>query len=342
MRVKFWKGIAIGIDLGTANTLISYKGTILLNEPSIIAIDSNSNKLLATGTQAMLMDEKSNKTIRTIKPLSDGVIADFTGAELMIKAFVDQIKIKSENLMFSSFTMLFSVPTGITEVERRAVKDSGINAGASNILMIYEPIASAVGAGLDVMSPEGNLIVEIGGGTTQVALISLSGIVISQSIKTAGNTFNADIRAYIKREYCILIGERTAEAVKIKKGAGLLDFDGEEEGLEIIGRDLLSGIPKAVKIFHSDIASAINKSLIKIEETIVKVLENAPPELAADVGTNGIYISGGGALLKGLKERLQGKLRLKVNLVDEPLNSVIKGASRILNDRVKYASLILN
>lgn len=343
MRLRLLRQLAIGVDLGTANTLISLEGKILVNEPSIVAIDSVTNKLLASGSTAMLMHEKTGTTIKTIKPLRDGVIADFSAAELMIKSFTNQIRKTSTNLIFSSYTMLFSVPTGITDVEKRAIKDSAANSGASEVLMIYEPMASAVGAGLDVMSAEGILIVDIGGGTTQVALISLAGIVVEQSIRTAGNTFNNDIIYYIKKEYNLLIGERTAEALKIKIGTVLVDLDGGDDTMfEVVGRDLLSGIPKSVKISFSETALALDRSITKIEESIIKVLENSPPELSSDIHINGLYISGGGSLLRGLKERLGNKLGLKVMVVDDPLNSVIKGTSIILNDMKKYSSIIFD
>ncbi len=342
MRLRLLRQLAIGVDLGTANTLISLEGKILVNEPSIVAIDPVTNKLLASGSIAMLMHEKTGTTIKTIKPLRDGVIADFSAAELMIKSFTNQIRKTSKNLIFSSYTMLFSVPTGITDVEKRAIKDSAVNSGASEVLMIYEPVASAVGAGLDVMSAEGILIVDIGGGTTQVALISLAGIVVEQSIRTAGNTFNNDIIYYIKKEYNLLIGERTAEAVKIKIGTVLVDLDGDDTMFEVIGRDLLSGIPKSVKISFSETALALDRSIAKIEESIIKVLENSPPELSSDIHLNGLYISGGGSLLRGLKERLGNKLGLKVMVVDDPSNSVIKGTSIILNDMKKYSSIIFS
>lgn len=342
LRYKVLKPIAIGVDLGTANTLICYNGKILVNEPSIIAIDALTKVLLASGNEAKAIHEKSNQSIRTIKPLKGGVIADFSGAELMIKTFVDQINIKKRYLFFSSLTMLFSVPTGITEVEKRAVKDSAINAGASEVIMVFEPLAAAIGAGLDVSSPEGILIVDIGGGTTQVAIISLSGIVLSQSIKIAGNAFNYDLQNYFRKEYNLLIGEATAESVLLKKGNVLLDLVTKEEGLKVVGRDLISGVPSSVTIFSSDITLAIEKSMLRIEDAILKVLENSPPELASDIHVNGIYLSGGGAMLNGLKERFSSKLGLKVHIVDDPLSSVIKGTSHVLKERAKYSSIIFN
>jgi rod shape-determining protein MreB len=339
MKLKLFKELSLAIDLGTVNTLISYEGRILLNQPSIVALCTKSKQLIAVGDKALLMHEKTNYNVRTLKPLRDGVIADFSAAEMMIKSYVAQVRKSIKSPFFSSFTILFSVPTCITDVEKRAVRDSGFNAGASEVFMVYEPVASAVGAGLDVRSPEGMMVVDIGGGTTQVALISLSGIVIEKSIKTAGTTFNSDILSFFKKQQNLLIGERTAEAVKIKLGLALSESGGDKN-IDVIGKDLLFGIPKSVKIFHSDVISSFDKSLVKIEESILQVLDNTPPELASDLHQYGIHISGGGALLKGLKERLSERLGLKIILVEDPLNAVIRGASIILKDRERYASLI--
>jgi rod shape-determining protein MreB len=335
-----FRQLSLGMDLGTVNTLISHEGQILLNQPSIIALSTESKQLIAIGNEAMLMHEKTNHSIKTIKPLRDGVIADFSAAEIMVKSYVAQVRKSIKSPFFSSFTILFSVPTSITDVEKRAVRDSGFNAGASEVLMVYEPVASAVGAGLDVRSPEGMMIVDIGGGTTQIALISLSGIVIEKCIKTAGNTFNSDILSFFKKQQNLCIGERTAEAVKIKLGLASSKLDCDNK-LEVIGRDALFGIPKSVRISHSEVISSIDKSLVKIEESILQVLDETPPELASDLHQNGIHISGGGALLKGLKERLSEKLGLKIIVVEDPLNAVIRGASVILKNKEKYASLIL-
>lgn len=342
MFSKFKKGIAIGIDLGTANTLISSGDKILVNEPSIVAIDGKTHALLASGNEAMLMHEKTNNiSIKTIKPLRDGVIADFTAAEMMIKSFVNRIKKKENNYFLFSFSMLFCVPTGITEVEKRAIRDSGMNAGAGEVLITYEPIAAALGSGLDVQSPEGVLIVDIGGGTTGIALISLSGIVLEQSVRIAGNTFNQDIIDYLKKQFNILVGERTAERVKKEIGAVVLDLEPNVEDIDLVGQDLLTGIPRSVRVSYQDIASALDKSISRIEDAIIKVLENAPPELASDIHFNGIYLSGGGSLLRGIEQRLSHRIGLKINRVNDPLGAVVKGTSLILNNKEKFASLII-
>lgn len=340
MWLKLFKGLAIAVDLGTANTLISFEGRILLNEPSIIVLDTISKRLVAFGNVALPMHEKTNENFKTIKPLRDGVIADFSAAEMMITAYVAKVRKTIKSPFTSSFTMLFSVPTGITEVEKRAVRDSALSAGASEVLMVFEPVASAVGAGLNVRSSEGIMLVDIGGGTTQVALISLSGIVLEKSIRSAGNSFNTDISNFIKKYHNLVIGERTAEAVKFKMGLASCLIPGEEEKIEVIGRDLVHGIPKSVKISNSDVIQSIEKSLLKIEESILHVLDKTPPELASDLHENGIYISGGGALLRGLKERLENRIGLNINIVEDPLTSVIKGNSIILLEKEKYSSLI--
>lgn len=342
MLPKFRRGLALGIDLGTANTLISCGDRILINEPSIVAVDGHTSQLLASGEEAMLMHEKTNSmSIRTIKPLRDGVIADFTAAEMMIKSFVGKVRKKENHLFFSSFTMLFCVPTGITEVEKRAIRDSGTNAGASEVLIMYEPMAAAVGSGLEVQSPEGVMMVDIGGGTTGIAIISLSGIVLEQSVRIAGNSFNQDIIDFLKKQYNLLVGERTAERVKKEIGAVVYDLEDSEQELDIVGRDLLTGIPRSIRLGYQDIASALDKSISRIEEAIIKVLENAPPELASDIHINGIFLSGGGALLRGIQKRFAGKTGLAIHRVEDPLGAVVKGTSLVLRDRKKYATLLL-
>ena len=336
------KEFAIGIDLGTANTLISFGEKILLNEPSIVALDGNTNKFIASGNEALLMHEKtSGMNVRTIKPLRDGVIADFTAAELMIKSFVSQVKKKRAGFIFSSCTMLFCVPTGITEVEKRAIRDSGANAGARNIFITYEPIAAALGSGLDVLSPKGVMIVDIGGGTTGIAVISLSEIVLEHSLRVAGNSFNQDIIDFLKRKFNLLVGERTAEHVK--KEIGSVDYDLEEslDQIEVSGRDLLRGVPRSISLSYKDVFNALDKSIFRIEEAILKVLENTPPELASDILKNGIHLSGGGSLLRGIEKRLAAKTGLATYRVENPLMAVVKGTSMILKDRKKYSSLLI-
>ncbi len=339
---KFRRSLALGIDLGTANTLISSGDKILINEPSMVAVDGPTSQLLASGHDAMLMHEKTNSIgTRTIKPLRDGVIADFTAAEMMIKDFVSRVRKKEKQLFFSSFTMLFCVPTGITEVEKRAIRDSGTNAGATEVLIMYEPIAAALGSKLNVQSPIGVMVVDIGGGTTGIAIISLSGIVLEQSVRIAGNSFNQDIIDFLKKQHNLLVGERTAERVKKEIGAVIYDLEDFKPEMDVVGRDLLTGIPRSIRLGYQDIASALDKSISRIEEAIIKVLENAPPELASDIHINGIYLSGGGALLRGIQKRFGTKTGLSIHLVEDPLGAVVKGTSLVLKDRKKFASLLI-
>jgi len=336
----FGGAMDIGIDLGTANTLIIHNGVIVVDEPSIVAIDVETNKLIAFGSAAMLMHEKTNSNIKTIRPLKDGVIADFSSAELMIKSMVKLIP-KSSNLWLNrSYRMAICIPSSITEVEKRAVKDSALHAGAVEVYTIYEPLAAAIGIGMDIGAPDGFLIVDIGGGTTEIALIALSGIVTENSIRIAGDAFNMDILNYIKKNYNVLIGEKTAELIKIKIGSALPVLDEEIEGIDIAGRDLLTGIPKLLSLNYPEIAFAIDKSLSKIEEAIFKALENSPPELSSDLHKNGIFLTGGGALLKGLDKRLSEKTKLKVTIADEPLKAVVRGTGMALSDLKKYKSVL--
>jgi rod shape-determining protein MreB len=331
----------IAIDLGTANTLIIHKDKVVVDEPSIIAIDRKNSKVIAIGKQAMQMHEKTHREIETIRPLKDGVIADFTAAEQMIRGLIKMIN-SGSRFFTPSYRMVICIPSGITEVEKRAVKDSAEHCGAREVYMIHEPIAAAIGIGINIDEPVGSMIVDIGGGTTEIAVIALSGIVCEQSIKTAGDVFTQDILNYMRRQHNLLIGERSAERIKMEVGSAMAELDEPPADYEVRGRDLMTGIPKTIKVSYSEIAFCLDKYISKVEDGVLKTLEMSPPELSADIYNNGIYLTGGGALLKGLDQRLALKTKLPIHIADDPLRAVVRGTGIALKNLEAYKPVLMS
>ena len=298
----------LAIDLGTANTRIIHKDKIVVNEPSIIAVDAMTGKLIAIGEKARQMHCKTPINIKTIRPLREGVIADFDAAEQMIREMIKMIK---WNLLYTpSLKIVLCIPSGCTEVERRAVRDSSEHAGGRDVYMIYEPMAAALGIGIDVEAPDGNMVVDIGGGTTEIAVIALGGIVCSQSLRVAGDSFTFDIQTYIRNQHNIKIGERTAEEIKIEVGSALPELENPPPDFNISGAHIMTAMPIEIPISYQEIAHCLDKSISKIESAIVSVIEQTPPELYVDIARHGIYLAGGSAMLKGLDKRLTDKINI--------------------------------
>ena len=336
---SFTKDIAI--DLGTANTIIICEDKIVIDAPSVVALDRRTDKVLAVGEQARLMYEKTHDEIRTIRPLCDGVIADFYAAEQMIRGMIKMINFK--NRWFSPpLRIVICVPSGATEVERRAVRDSSERAGGREIYLIDEPMAAAVGIGIDVEAPEGHMVVDIGGGTTEVAVISLGGIVTKTSIRTAGDAFTEDIMEYMRRQHNVKVGERTAEMIKINVGSVLTSLDNPPEDFVVHGPNQMTSLPMEIPISYQEMAHCLDKSIIKVETTIMNTLENTPPELYADIVHNGIYLTGGGALMRGLEKRLTDKINIKFHVAEDPLRAVARGTGIALKNLNKFNFLYRN
>lgn len=329
----------LAIDLGTANTVILMDGKIVVDEPSIVAFDLTTNKPIAFGQKAKLMHDRTNPNIKTVRPLRDGVIADFNAAEQMIRGFVKMINYK-RTLFTPNIKMVVSIPKGSTEVEIRAVRDSSEHAGGKDIYLIYEPMAAAMGIGMNVEEPSGNMIVDIGGGTTEIAVISLGGIVTNQSIRVAGDVFTSEIQQYMRQQHNIRVGEITSEQIKVSVGAATLDLDEEPEPFIVKGPNIMTAHPVEIAITSGEIARCLNKSIEKIEAAILQVLESTPPELYQDIVEKGIYLSGGGALLKGLDKRLSDAMNIQFRVAEDPLRAVARGTSIALKNPERYQFLL--
>mgnify|MGYP000906967071 FL=1 len=330
----------IAIDLGTANTIIYYQDKVVVDQPSIVAKDRKSGRVVAIGRRAQQMHGKTHKNIETIRPLRDGVIADFESAEQMIKGMIQMINKNSKSWFTPSHRMVICIPSGITDVEKRAVKDSAEHAGGKEVYLIHEPMAAAIGIGIDVEEPMGNMIVDIGGGTSEIAVIALGGIVTDTNIRIAGDEFTRDIQDYMRSKHNILIGERTAEQVKIQVGSAIAILEDGPDDYPVLGRDLLSGHPKEVVVTYAEIAGAIDKSISKIEEAIHASLNQTPPELSADIFKTGIYLAGGGALLRGLDQRISLRTKLPVHISEDPLHAVAKGTAIALKNIDRFPFLM--
>jgi rod shape-determining protein MreB len=332
----------LAIDLGTANTVIFQDGAIVLDEPSVVAVDAHKGDLVAVGEEAQLMEGKEHQGIITIRPLSSGVIADFDACEKMIKGFIEKMTGKKRSFLSPKLKVVVGISKGSTPVEIRAVRDSFEHAGAHDLFLIHEPMASALGVGLDVMAPVGNMIVDIGGGTTEVAAISLGGIVHAASIRIAGNQITHDIVDYMARQYNLRIGFKTAEHIKHQIGSVLMDLPADEapEPMLVQGRNVSTSHPIEATITYKDIACCIDKTIAQIENGIMKVLETVPPEIYTDIIRNGIWLAGGGALLRGISKRFSDRMNLKFHIAEDPLKAVARGTCISIEDTDKYKFLM--
>ncbi len=329
----------IAIDLGTANTIIIHNDKIVINEPSIVALDTQTDKLIAVGKEAHQMEGKGHPGIRTVRPLRKGVIADFNAAELMIRGLVKKASTKN-NWFSPSLRMVVGIPSGSTEVEVRAVRDSSEHADGRDVYMIHEPMAAALGIGLDVEAPQGNMIVDIGGGTTEIAVISLGGIVSNKSIQVAGDDLTDDILNHMRRAHNIKVGVRTAEQIKMHVGSALTELENPPEDYIVHGPNLMTALPLEVPVSYQEICHCIEKTISKIEAAVLGALEQTPPELYADIVKNGIYLAGGGAMLRGLDKRLIDKIGIQFHIADDPLLCVAKGTGVALKNINRFSFLI--
>ena len=331
----------IAIDLGTANTLIIHNDKVVIDSPSMVAMDRTTNKIIAIGEEANIMQGKTHENIKTIRPLKDGVIADFEASEQMISTLIKSIPTLKKRWFAPSLRMVICIPSGITEVEMRAVKESAERVNGKEVYLIHEPMAAAIGIGVDIFKPKGNMVVDIGGGTTEIAVIALSGIVCEKSIKVAGDLLTNDIVYYMRTKHNLSIGDRTAEKIKINVGSCSEKLDSPPEDMRVQGRDLLSGKPKEKIISYIEVTKAVDKSIMRIEDAIMETLSQTPPELAADIYNTGIYLAGGGALLRGLDERLSKKTDLPVYIAEDPLQAIVRGTGICLKNLEKFKSVLI-
>lgn len=331
----------IAIDLGTANTLIIHNGKVVVDCPSIVARDRITGRIIAVGNEANLMQGKTHENIKTIRPLKDGVIADFDASEQMIKMFIKSIPALKKKIFQPALRMVVCIPSGITEVEMRAVKESCERVNGKEVYLIHEPMAAAIGIGIDIMQPKGNMIVDIGGGTTEIAVIALGGIVCDKSVKIAGDVFTNDIIYYMRTQHNLFVGETSAEKIKITVGAATDQLDSPPEDMSVQGRDLLTGKPKQVEVSFREIAKALDKSIQRIEDAIMETLSKTPPELAADIYNTGIYLAGGGSMLRGLDKRISLKTDLPVYIAEDPLKAVVRGTGIALKSIPQFRSILI-
>jgi rod shape-determining protein MreB len=331
----------IAIDLGTANTLIIHGDKVVIDSPSIVAKDRITGKIIAVGKEANLMQGKTHENIKTIRPLKDGVIADFEASEEMIKILINSIPALKKKFFKPQLRMVVCIPSGITEVEMRAVKESCEKVNGKEVFLIHEPMAAAIGIGIDIMKPKGNMIVDIGGGTTEIAVIALGGIVCDKSVKIAGDVFTNDIIYYMRTQHNLFVGEATAEKIKIEIGSALEELANPPDDMSVQGRDLLTGKPKQVEVTYRELAKALDKSIQRIEDAIMETLSQTPPELAADIYNTGIYLAGGGSMLRGLDKRISQKTDLPVYIAEDPLRAVVRGTGIALKELQKYKSVLI-
>jgi len=329
----------IAMDLGTANTIIIMNGKIVVDEPSVVALDRNTKKMIAVGSKAKMMHEKTHENIITCRPLKDGVIADFNACEQMIRGLIKMVNMR-HHIFQQTLRMVIGVPSGSTEVELRAVRDSAEHAGGKDVYLLFEPMAAAIGIGLDVEAPEGNMVVDIGGGSTEIAVISLGGIVANSSIRIAGDEFTYDIQEYMSRQHNVKVSERMAERIKVNVGSALTELDNPPEDYVVHGPNRITALPMEINVNYQEIAHCIDKSIAKIETAVLSALESTPPELYADIVKNGIWLTGGGAQLRGLDKRLSEKIKIPFRTAEDPLHSVAKGTGIALKNVNNFSFLM--